>query len=232
MATTEPTSLKTRYTALNERIAKACQQAGRDRRTVELLAVSKTRSIEEVQALAALGQQSFGENYVSEAVDKITALPALTWHFIGPLQSNKSRTVAEHFDWLHSLDRPRLVQRLSAQRDPSRGPLNVLIQVNLDGEQQKAGCAPADLDALAELVANADQLRLRGLMAIPAPRQHWDEQLAVFQRLQTLFEALASRYPEVDTLSAGMSDDLEAAVHCGATLLRVGTALFGPRPKH
>lgn len=232
MATTEPTSLHTRYTALNERIAKACQQAGRDRAEVELLAVSKTRSVDEVRALAALGQQGFGENYVSEAVDKITALPDLAWHFIGPLQSNKSRTVAEHFDWVHSLDRPRLVQRLSAQRDPSLGPLNVLIQVNLDGEQQKAGCAPEDLDALAELVVNADQLRLRGLMAIPAPRQHWDDQIAVFTRLYALFEALVSTYPEVDTLSAGMSDDLEAAVHCGATLLRVGTALFGPRPQH
>jgi pyridoxal phosphate enzyme (YggS family) len=225
-------TLETRYTTLNARIAKACQQAGRDRSAVELLAVSKTRSTEEVRALAALGQQSFGENYVSEAVDKITALPQLTWHFIGPLQSNKSRIVAEHFDWLHSLDRARLVDRLNAQRDPARGPLNVLIQVNLDGETQKAGCAPQDIAGLAEQVAAADHLRLRGLMAIPAPRQQWAEQIEVFQRLYRLFETLGHHHPHVDTLSAGMSDDLEAAIHCGATLIRVGTALFGPRPSH
>jgi len=225
-------TLETRYTSLDARIAKACQQAGRDRSAVELLAVSKTRSVEEVRALAALGQQGFGENYVSEAVDKITALPQLTWHFIGPLQSNKSRVVAEHFDWLHSLDRARLIDRLNAQRDPAQGPLNVLIQVNLDDETQKAGCSPHDIEALAEQVAAADHLRLRGLMAIPAPRQQWADQLEVFQRLQALFEALAQHHPDIDTLSAGMSDDLEAAIHCGATLIRVGTALFGPRPSH
>ena len=222
-------ALPQRYTTLKQRIAKACQQAGRDSAEVGLLAVSKTRSVTEVQALAALGQGSFGENYVSEALPKIAALPELSWHFIGPLQSNKSRQVAEHFDWVHSVDRLRLVERLAAQRNPAQTPLQVLIQVNLDAETQKAGCLPADIDTLAAAIVQQPTLRLRGLMAIPAPRVAWAEQVAVFTQLRRLFIDLAEQYPGVDTLSAGMSDDLEAAIHCGATLVRVGSALFGPR---
>ncbi|NEZ04902.1 YggS family pyridoxal phosphate-dependent enzyme [Wenzhouxiangella sp. XN201] len=214
-----------------ERIRTACQAAGREPQTVRLLAVSKRKPVEAIRELHGLGQRAFGENYVDEAVAKIEALGDLDlqWHYIGPIQSNKTKLIAAHFDWVESLDRSKIVRRLNEQRPQALAPLNVLIQVNIDEEPQKAGCAPDEIEALAGQIADSDRLILRGLMAIPAPREDHEEQRAVFARLRELFEKLQADHPEVDTLSAGMSADLEAAIAEGATLVRIGTALFGLR---
>lgn len=219
--------LSTALSACQRRIAAAA--AGRP---VDLLAVSKTQPAERVRALAALGQRAFGENYVQEAVVKIAACADLdlTWHFIGPLQSNKCADVARHFDWLQSLDRARLVAQLARYRPPQAPPLNVLIQVNIDAEASKSGCSPGDIDGLAELVRAQPTLRLRGLMAIPQPHPDEAKRRSAFSRMRRLFERLREGCPGVDTLSMGMSDDLEQAIAEGATLVRVGSALFGPRP--
>ena len=221
-----------RYATLKKRIDAAAAAAGRPSAAVELLAVSKKQPLERIESVIAAGQRRFGENYVDEALAKMDALGqhALEWHFIGPIQSNKSRALAERFDWVHSVDRLKVIKRLAAQRPAGLPPLNVLLQVNLDAEPQKAGCQPEEIDALAAAVAAAPNLRLRGLMAIPAPRADRDEQRAGFERLAALHRRLAERYPGADTLSAGMSDDLEAAVAAGSTLVRIGTDLFGPRP--
>jgi hypothetical protein len=195
-----------------------------------LLAVSKTRPPEAVRALSAEGQTAFGENYVQEAVAKIRALRelGLEWHFIGHLQTNKCREVAEHFDWLQSLDRARLVAPLDRFR-AGHAPLQVLIQVNPDGEAGKSGCAPQDIAALAEAISTAPNLRLRGLMAIPEPTPDFEERRATFQRLHGWFQTLRQQYPRVDTLSMGMSEDFPLAVAEGSTMVRIGTALFGSR---
>lgn len=221
-----------RLATLKTRIRRAAEQAGRDPESISLLAVSKKQPLERIEALIGLGQRRFGENYVDEALDKMEVLKAhaLEWHFIGPIQSNKTRHLARCFDWVQTIDRLKIIKRLGDQRPAQSPPLNVLIQVDLDGEAQKAGCNAADIDTLAAAIAATPRLRLRGLMAIPAERHDPDEQLAVFLRLHTLYQALAQRYPGIDTLSAGMSADLEAAVAAGSTMLRVGTALFGPRP--
>ncbi len=215
------------------RITAAAAQAGRDPADVLLLAVSKKQPLEKIRALVERGQARFGENYVDEALEKMDALTPLEleWHFIGPVQSNKTRALAERFDWVQSVDRAKIVRRLNDQRPADRPPLNVLIQVNLDQETQKAGCPPDEVAALASTIDEAPRLVLRGLMAIPAPRQDPAEQQAAFQRLRDQFDVLAREYPEVDTLSAGMTGDLEAAVVAGSTMVRVGTALFGPRPE-
>lgn len=196
-----------------------------------LLAVSKTQSPEAVAALVALGQRAFGENYVQEAVGKILALadPALEWHLIGHLQSNKSREAAEHFDWVQTLDRPKLVETLDRHRPPTRAPLNVLLQVNIDDETSKSGCAPDDITMLAELVARAPRLRLRGLMSIGAPHPDFEQRRATFRRMRSLFDGLKERFADIDTLSMGMSEDYALAIEEGATMVRVGSALFGPR---
>ena len=209
-----------------ENAALACK-----RPVPRLLAVSKTKPAEAVRALAAAGQRAFGENYVQEAVAKIQALRelGLEWHLIGHLQTNKCREVAEHFDWLQSLDRERLIAPLERFRAGHAQPLQVLIQVNPDGEAGKSGCAPEQIQALAEAVSRAPHLRLRGLMAIPEPTPDLDQRRATFQRLRTWFEQLQARYPQVDTLSMGMSGDFELAVAEGSTMVRVGTALFGRR---
>ncbi len=222
-----------RQVAVQARIDAACQSANRSASSVRLLAVSKTQPVGKIRELALLGQLAFGESYVDEALEKMPELAGCSpeWHFIGPLQSNKTRAVAAHFDWVQSIDRAKIVHRLAHQRALRQPPLNLLIQVNLDDESQKAGCHPDEIDDLARLIVVQPQLTLRGLMAIPAPREDPKEQRAVFGRLRTLFERLAERYPDVDTLSAGMSDDLEAAVAEGSTMVRVGTALFGPRPR-
>lgn len=214
-----------------KRIRAACDQSERDPDHVRLLAVSKTKPVEQIQALVGLGQRDFGENYVDEAVAKIAQLgdSALCWHFIGPVQSNKTRLLAEHFDWVESVDREKIARRLADQRPADKPALNVLIQVNLDGERQKAGCAPEDIPALADFIATRPELCLRGLMAIPAPRSDEEGQHAVFGRLRALVETLARSHPSVDTMSAGMSGDLEAAIAEGSTQIRVGTDLFGPR---
>lgn len=200
-------------------------------RPVQLLAVTKTRPAAAVRALAALGHRQFGENYVQEALPKIAdcADLDLDWHFIGPLQSNKCAAVARHFDWLQSLDRARLVAPLARHRPPQASPLNVLIQVNVDDEAGKSGCAPGDIDALAALVRAQPALRLRGLMAIPRPDPDPALRRDAFVRMRRLFERLRADHPGIDTLSMGMSEDLELAIAEGATMVRIGSALFGPR---
>ena len=221
------------YEAVKARIKAACVAANRAPDEVHLLAVSKTRPSQAVADLAQLGQRAFGENYVSEGVEKAHALASLNleWHFIGPIQSNKTRAIAETFDWVHSVDRAKVIQRLNDQRPAGAPPLNVLIQVNMDDETQKAGCRPDDIPALAKAIDQCPHLMLRGLMAIPQPRTDKQAQLDVFQSLATYYQQLARVHPTVDTLSAGMSDDLESAIFAGANLVRIGTALFGPRPK-
>ena len=198
-----------------------------------LLAVSKTQPTEAVAALAAQGQTAFGENYVQEALAKMQELQplGLEWHLIGHLQSNKAEPVATHFDWVQSVDRPKLVAALARYRPAERGPLNVLIQVNIDDESSKHGCAPDDVDALAATIAAEPNLRLRGLMAIPAPWPDAERRRDAFVRMRTLFKALAAGHAQVDTLSMGMSSDYAEAIAQGATLVRIGTALFGARPR-
>jgi pyridoxal phosphate enzyme (YggS family) len=198
---------------------------------VRVLAVSKTQTAEAVRALAAAGQRHFGENYVQEALAKMRQLAdlPLSWHLIGPLQSNKCREVSGHFDWLESLDRAKLVPLLARFRPPGREPLNVLVQVNVDQEAGKSGCAPETAADLCAAVASEPALRLRGLMAIPAPAPDFEVRRAAFRRLRELFDALRVKHPSMDTLSMGMSDDFELAAEEGATQVRIGTALFGPR---
>jgi len=217
--------------SVRSRIAAACAQTGRDAATVTLLAVSKNQPAGAVRAAHAAGQRAFGENYVQEGVDKIAALadlPDLEWHCIGPLQSNKTRLVAEHFDWAHGVDRLKIAERLSAQRPAGKPPLNVCIQVNIDGGSSKSGVAPADAPALAQAVHGLPGLRLRGIMTLPdlAPEL---EMRAQHARARQLFDALRQAGLPLDTLSMGMSADLEAAIAEGATLVRVGTAIFGAR---
>jgi hypothetical protein len=219
--------------AVSQRIALAAQLADRAPDSVALLAVSKTFPAEDVRAVHAAGQRAFGENYVQEALTKIEALAdlraSLEWHFIGPLQSNKTRPVAENFDWVHSVDRLKIAQRLAEQRPANLPPLNVCLQVNVSGEATKAGVAPADAAQVAHAIAALPQLRLRGLMAIPEPAGGVDEQRAPHRQLRELFDKLRADGLELDTLSMGMSSDLEAAVLEGATIVRVGTAIFGKR---
>lgn len=200
--------------------------------SVRLLAVSKKQPADAVAALAACGQRAFGENYVQEAMAKRAALAdaALQWHLIGPLQSNKCREAAMTFDWVQSVDRMKLVELLAKFRAVDAAPLNVLIQVNVDDEASKSGCAPRDVDALAAAVAASPRLRLRGLMAIPTPHEDVMLRRTSFRVLRGLFERLRTMHADVDTLSMGMSDDFELAIAEGATMVRIGTALFGARP--
>ncbi|MBS0458431.1 MAG: YggS family pyridoxal phosphate-dependent enzyme [Proteobacteria bacterium] len=200
-------------------------------RPVRLLAVSKTRSAPELAELAACGQVAFGENYVQEALTKqrqLAQLP-LEWHLIGHLQSNKTREAALAFDWIQTIDRPKLVPLLARHRPPERAPLNLLIQVNIDDEVSKSGCRPDEIDALADAIAAQSRLCLRGLMAIPAPDPDMQRRSHAFAAMQALFDDLARRHPGIDTLSMGMSEDFELAIAHGATLVRIGTALFGAR---
>jgi pyridoxal phosphate enzyme (YggS family) len=226
-----PETAPERLERTRERIAAACRDAERPVESVQLLAVSKRKPVEAIRELHELGQRAFGENYVDEGVEKIAALDDLDlqWHYIGPIQSNKTKLIAAHFDWVESIDRAKIVRRLDDQRPNDLPPLNVLIQVNLDDESQKAGCAPDAIAELADQIAGCEHLKLRGLMAIPAPREDEAEQRAVFARLRELFESLRERHPDIDTISAGMTNDLEAAVLEGSTEIRIGTALFGPR---
>lgn len=220
---------ETAYHSVSSRVVAAGVAAGRD--AVILLAVSKTQPTGAIRALAALGQRGFGENHVQEALAKQRELAdlALEWHLIGPLQSNKCREVAQHFDWLQSLDRAKLIEPLARLRPAGRAPLNVLIQVNIDDEASKSGCAPGEIAALAAQVAASSRLRLRGLMAIPAPTPDLARRRDAFRRMRALFDDLRAAHGGVDTLSMGMSDDFELAIAEGATMVRVGTALFGAR---
>lgn len=210
------------------RIREAAQACGRDPESVGLLAVSKTKPAAAVREAHTCGQRDFGENYLQEALNKQAELSdlSLTWHFIGPIQSNKTRPIAEHFAWVHSVDRLKIAQRLSEQRPTQLPPLNICLQVNVSGEASKSGCAPEELPALALAVSQLPNLRLRGLMTIPEPTSDVAQQHAACARLRQLRDDLNL---ELDVLSMGMSDDLEAAIAEGATWVRIGTALFGAR---
>lgn len=227
------TTIAAKLQHVRARIATACQQAGRNVQDVTLLAVSKTFGPEAVRAAAAAGQRDFGENYIQEGVDKIAALAdlrgQLRWHCIGPIQSNKTRLVAEQFDWAHGVDRLKTAERLSAQRPPGLPPLNLCLQVNIDGGPTKSGVAPAEALALAQAVAALPRLRLRGLMTIPDPAPDFEAARAVHASARALFDQLNAAGLGLDTLSMGMSDDLEAAVAAGSTMVRVGSAIFGTR---
>jgi PLP dependent protein len=220
------------------RILRAAASAGRDPGTIALLAVSKAQSATAVAEASGAGQNAFGENYAQEALDKMLAVTeflgkaragALEWHFIGPLQSNKTRVVAERFAWVQSVERVKIAQRLSDQRPATLAPLEVLVQVNVSGEASKSGVAPQAVEALARDVARLPRLRLRGLMAVPEPSDDETLQRARFRTLRELLERLRARGLALDTLSMGMSGDLEAAIAEGATMVRIGTAIFGER---
>ena len=232
------TSLRDNLHTVQARIAAACIACGRDPSEVTLLAVSKTFAAEAVQEVAACGQRDFGENYIQEGVDKITFLQSatqatkpLTWHCIGPIQSNKTKYVAECFQWAHTVDRWKIAQRLNDQRPAHLPPLHVCLQVNIDGGATKSGLQPEEVMALAKQVAELPRVVLRGLMTIPDPVEGFDAQVAVHRQARSLFDALRSQLqlPHFDTLSMGMTSDLEAAVHAGSTMVRVGTAIFGGR---
>ena len=228
-------TIATRLQQVRQRIVQACDAAGRPAESVTLLAVSKTCSASRVREAHAAGQTRFGENYVQEALAKIEQLadlrPALEWHLIGPLQSNKTRVVAEHFDWVHSIDRLKLAERLSAQRPPQLAPLQVCLQVNISGEASKSGLPPDQVPAVAAAVARLPGLALRGLMAIPEPAADAAAQRAPHRALQALLARLQGEGLALDTLSMGMSADLEAAVAEGATMVRIGSAIFGERAR-
>jgi len=225
--------IKNNLQSIRQRMDKACKAAGRDPTSVRLLAVSKTFPAQAVAQAHAAGQVDFGENYIQEGVEKIQALAhlPLVWHCIGPIQSNKTRLVAEHFDWVHSVDRLKIGQRLSEQRPAARGPLQVCIQVNIDGGPTKAGVPPEQAAELAHQIATLPGLRLRGIMSIPEPAADFASAFAVHQRSLALYESLRAEGFDLDTLSLGMSADLEAAIHAGSTMVRVGSAIFGSRAK-
>lgn len=230
---TEASTIPARLEAVNQRIAAACLEVGRRPESVLLLAVSKTFPVTSIRDAVAAGQRSFGENYVQEGVEKVTALSSLEldWHFIGPLQSNKTRAVAEHFSWVHAVDRLKIAQRLSAARPPSLPALNVCLQVNVSGELSKSGVAPEEVMELARATMVLPGLRLRGLMAIPEPTDDVALLGSRFAGLKALLQQLNTEGLGLDTLSMGMSQDLETAIREGATIVRVGTAIFGTRPR-
>ena len=216
---------------ISDLLHQAAVEAGRRPTDIQLLAVSKKQPLEKIREAAAAGQRDFGENFVQEGVEKIEALSGLdlTWHFIGHLQSNKTRVVAEYFDWVHTIDKLKTARRLNDQRPPGKPPLNICIQVNVDDEASKSGVTPAALPELAHSCADLPNLRLRGLMCLPAVRDEFEEQRVPFAALRHLAEELRRAGIETDTLSMGMSADYRAAVFEGATLVRIGTALFGER---
>ncbi|MFQ1008925.1 YggS family pyridoxal phosphate enzyme [Gilliamella apicola] len=215
-----------------EKIAKEC---GRDPNTIQLIAVSKTKPVEQIMEAINAGQLAFGENYVQEGIEKIQYFEKnmpnndLIWHFIGPLQSNKSKLVAEHFDWMHTIDRFKIAQRLSDQRPNHMAKLNVLIQVNISQEASKSGVKPEEVTDLVKQIVALPNLNLRGLMAIPEIENDYDKQLKVFIKMQQLLHSLQKNYPFMDTLSMGMSGDMPAAINAGSTMVRIGTAIFGAR---
>lgn len=225
------TEIKKRFHSINDDIRLAEQELGRAPDSVKLLAVSKTWPAEKLRLVAEEGQQRFGENYLQEALEKIDALADLDleWHFIGPIQSNKTRDIAAYFDWAQSVDRLKIARRLNEQRPEDLTPLNVCIQVNIDEENSKSGVAANEVLPLAEAISQLDNLRLRGLMVIPSRQEREEAQRDSFRRAHALFESLQQRFDHIDTLSMGMSADLHAAVAEGSTMVRIGTALFGQR---
>jgi len=229
----DPRLIKAQLDAVRKRIQDAEIQARRPLGTVRLIAVSKTRPAADLRSAYAAGQREFGENYLQEAAAKMPTLTDLNiiWHFIGPNQTNKSRSIAEHFDWVHSVDRLKVAKRLSEQRPADREPLDICIQVNVSGESTKSGVALPELPALAAAIADLPRLRLRGLMAIPQPYEDPEQQRIPFLTLRSALEQLQQQGMDLDTLSMGMTDDLEAAILEGATMVRVGTAIFGSRSR-
>lgn len=223
-------SLIQRYQNVQKRIDDAMQSANRTD-YIQLLAVSKTKPIEDIIALADIGQRAFGENYVQEALDKIAQRPDLEWHFIGPIQSNKTKPIAENFQWVHSVDRFKIARRLSEQRPDSLPRLNILLEVNISNEVSKAGFSPNEILEVAKQIIELPHLVLRGLMAIPAKTDSHEAQKKPFHQMKALLESLQENFPEepIDTLSMGMSADLEAAIEEGATIVRIGTDIFGAR---
>jgi pyridoxal phosphate enzyme (YggS family) len=227
-----PQNLAERVRAVRERVARAAAAAGRNAQSVTLLAVGKAQPVELLAAAADCGLTDFGESYLQEALEKVAALQerSLTWHFLGRVQANKTRLIAEHFDWVHAVDRLKVAERLSAQRPPQALPLNLCLQVNVAGELSKGGVAAAELPALAAAVARLPRLTLRGLMCIPPEESEPGRQRAWFAQLRALRDDLNASGGRLNTLSMGMSGDFEAAILEGATIVRLGTALFGPRP--
>jgi len=230
-----PMTIKQNLAQIQQSIQHAVQQAKRPESAVKLLAVSKTKPVEDIYQAYQAGQTAFGENYVQEGVEKIqyfaqTNIP-LEWHFIGPLQSNKTKLVAEHFDWMQTLDRKKIADRLNEQRPHYKKPLNVLIQINISDEDSKSGIQPNEMLDLAKQIQNLPHLCLRGLMAIPAPTDDLATQEQAFTQMHTLFEQLKQALPnaQIDTLSMGMTDDMASAIQCGSTMVRIGTAIFGAR---
>lgn len=217
---------------VKNRIIQAANKYHRLPEDITLLAVSKTKSCDAIQEAIDAGQYQFGENYLQEGIEKIAYFSHkqdLIWHFIGALQSNKSRLVAEHFNWCHTIDRLKIAQRLNKQRPINKTPLNVLIQINISDEISKSGIAPEELDKLAAEIVLLPNLKLRGLMAIPAPNNELSQQMSIFRSMENLFNQLKKQYPNIDTLSMGMTADLDIAIACGSTLVRIGTAIFGSR---
>ena len=223
--------------SISENLSRIQQQikqisAEYQRENVRLLAVSKTKPVQAIEEALRAGQCAFGENYVQEGIEKIAYFSgnkSLEWHFIGPLQSNKSRLVAEHFDWIQTMDRFRIAERLNDQRPEHLPPLNVLIQINISDESSKSGIQPEEMFSLAEKISQFPRLKLRGLMAIPKPESEPEQQKIALRKMKDLFNRLQQRFESVDTLSMGMSDDMASAIECGSTMVRIGTAIFGER---
>ena len=217
--------------ALRARIGEIERRYRREPGSVTLLAVSKTKPAQAVRSAVAAGQGAFGENHLQDAMTKVDALggQGVSWHFIGAVQSNKTRPIAEHFDWVHSIERARIATRLSAQRPTGRGPLDVCIEVDVSGEDTKSGVPPSEVEPLARLIRELPGLRLRGLMAIPRPAEDFEAQRIPFRQLREILDDLNAKGFGLDTLSMGMTGDLEAAIAEGATIVRIGTAIFGPR---
>ncbi|WP_282167910.1 YggS family pyridoxal phosphate-dependent enzyme [Shewanella japonica] len=227
------TTIADRISIAQSQIAQAAQNCSRNSEEVTLLAVSKTKPISDIIAAYEAGQRCFGENYVQEGEEKIIALKQdyadIEWHFIGPLQSNKSRIVAEHFDWMHTVSREKIAKRLNDQRPATKAPLQICIQVNISNEDTKSGLQASEINALANAISQLPNLTLRGLMAIPTATDDINVQKSEFTKLQALYHQLQNDYPTVDTLSMGMSNDLAVAIAHGSTMVRIGTAIFGSR---
>lgn len=225
-------SISQNLTTILQQIQQISLQVKRPADAVKLLAVSKTKPVSAIQQAIDAGQTAFGENYVQEGIEKIhyfAHIPTLEWHFIGPLQSNKTRLVAEHFDWMQTVDRLKIAQRLNDQRPAERQPLNVLIQINISDEDTKSGIKPEQMLELATQISQLPKLKLRGLMAIPQPESDPMRQKAAFAEMSQLYQELQCRFEGIDTLSMGMTDDMQSAIECGSTMVRIGTAIFGAR---
>ncbi|WP_301099503.1 YggS family pyridoxal phosphate-dependent enzyme [Otariodibacter sp.] len=225
-------SIAQNLATIKQKIEQVESQVNRPQNSVKLLAVTKTKPVTAIEQAIEAGQRCFGENYVQEGIEKVQYFAGneqLEWHFIGALQSNKTRSVATYFDWVQTVDRLKIAQRLSEQRPDDLAPLNVLIQINISDENSKSGIAPEEMFTLAEQIADLPRLTLRGLMAIPKPEFDPEAQRIALVKMATLFEQLKAKYPSIDTLSMGMSDDLVSAIECGSTMVRIGTAIFGAR---